>query len=69
MIIVIVRGREVERMKLLECFRLLIMLYAIASCVACPIHMWRNRRERDVVCAYAWILVLELMIVLMYGMG
>lgn len=45
------------------------VLYGVSGCVACLIHMWRNRKERDTVKAYAYILVLEFMIALMYGKG
>lgn len=34
------------------------LLYCVASCVACPIHMWRNRKDKNAVMlyAYTWML-------------
>jgi len=51
----------------MEILRKCILVYAIASCVACVIHMWRNRKKKEVVEVYAWTLVLELIFVLAYG--
>lgn len=32
--------------------RLFVGVYCLLSCIACPIHMWRNRKEREVVEIY-----------------
>lgn len=47
--------------------RMVILIYASLSCIACVIHMWRNRKEREIVKVYAWTFLLELFFVLVYG--
>lgn len=41
---------------------LILLGYCLVSCVACVIHMWRYRKERDMVEMYAWTLLLFLVI-------
>jgi len=36
--------------------------YCILSCVACVVHMWRYRKEREMVEMYAWTLGLFLLL-------
>ena len=52
-----------------ECIRIGVWLYGFGGCIACLIHMWRNRKERATVRVYAYTLIFELIIVLMYGIG
>lgn len=42
----------------------LFFLYAAASCVACLIHMWRNRKNRETVLVYWYTFLLELILVI-----
>lgn len=51
----------------MELVRRIILVYAVLSCFACVIHMWRNRKSKEIVKMYGLTLVLELFFVLAYG--
>ena len=40
----------------------IILVYTGVGAIACLVHMWRNRREKEVVKIYAWTLVLEVLL-------
>ena len=42
----------------------IILLYCMVCCVACLVHMWRNREDRDTVIIYADTFLIFVMLIM-----
>ncbi len=47
--------------------RIFFLIYCGAGAIACLIHMWRNRKEPEIVRVYAYTFLLELLFVLAFS--